>query len=226
MYFLAVLILAALACNLPDSENPAPGEPAPTGFPMSTQIPATSPPGAIEPLPETISPDPTPEIELVCNWYLNSVTPALGTGGGAPGMSADFEGAWVGTRFTHNGNFGCEEQTYVTAHEWNGLFEFLRPGLDQTFSVSLTWRLEGTSECTSLSTGAVTAITIASQTVEIRQSQIILSSEPDGDLTNSGKIKIPSGSQEGEILTASVHASSGSLGGTIAYEYVYGCETP
>ncbi|MBI9043478.1 MAG: hypothetical protein JEZ06_03280 [Anaerolineaceae bacterium] len=48
--------------------------------------------------------------------------------------------------------------------------------------------------------------------VEIKQSTIILSSEPNGDLGNSGAWTAPKGNEGGK-MTIKAHGSSGSLGG-------------
>ncbi|MBI9043477.1 MAG: hypothetical protein JEZ06_03275 [Anaerolineaceae bacterium] len=40
-------------------------------------------------------------------------------------MTAEWKGNWIRTRSKHAGNFGWDEQEFVTAHEWGGLREEL-----------------------------------------------------------------------------------------------------
>lgn len=228
--FLALLI-ASLACNLPREEVDRTNLEATgttraeqdTGTRVAQTMTAAAERGETPvPADTPIPPPPVPTLDLACTWNLIEATPALATGGGDPNMKAEWDGAWIGTRFKHAGNFGCDEQEFVTAHEWDGLRSELIPGETYSWSVALTWRLEGTAECSSLTAGAKTSLTAGSTVLEIGQSTIILDMQPDGDLFNSGEWTAPSGN-EGDILTIKAHGSSGSLGGTISYNYELVC---
>ena len=231
--FLA-LLFASLACNLPQQDVDRINSEA-TGSVQAAQDTGTRVAQTMTvaadrgetPAPTDTPAPPTdvPTLDLTCTWLLIDTSDALATGGGDPNMTAEWEGNWIGTRFKHAGNFGCEEQEFVTAHEWNGLQEELIPGKPYSFSVTLTWRLEGTPECSSLTAGAKTSLTAGSTVVEIGQSSIILSTEPDGDLGNSGSWTAPSGN-DGDTLSIKAHGSSGSLGGTISYNYQMVCNSP
>jgi hypothetical protein len=163
--------------------------------------------------------------DQICSWVQLEPTDALATGSGTPGMSAQREGDWIGTSYTHAGNFGCSEQTLVTTHTWDGLYEELKPGLQYTLLVYLTWRLEGTPECTSLTAGAKTSLTVGTNTIEVARGTINLSSEPDGDLSVYDYWTAPRATNEGDTLKISTHGSSGSLGGTVFYTYEYICRS-
>ena len=140
-------------------------------------------------------------------------------------MTAEWKGNWIGTRYMHAGNMGCDDQEFVTAHEWIGLENEFIAGKTYYFTVTLTWRLEGKPECSSLTAGAKTSLTAGTTVVEIKQSKIILTTEPNGDLGNSGNWTAPKGS-DGDTLTIKAHGSSGSLGGTVSFNYEYFCDNP
>jgi hypothetical protein len=232
--FLIFIFLVALACNLPQEEKERIYREATETVQMQRQnatqsaktVTAAAERGET-PIPSETPAPPTdvPTLDISCRWVHIDTVDALATGGGTPGMTAEWEGNWIGTRYSHAGNFGCDEQIFVTAHEWSGLDDELIPGKDYYFSVVLTWRLEGEPECTSLTAGAKTSLSVGTTVVEIGQSTINLSSEPNGDLSNGGYWTAPKGN-EGDTMTIKAHGSSGSLGGTVSINYEYICDSP
>jgi len=231
---LVFILLVSLACNLPQDYSRRVSRNA-------TQAVQTQEQNAIQgaqtetaaaergesPIPSNTPGPPTavPTLDTSCRWIYVDMVDALATGGGTPGMTAEWKDNWIGTRYAHAGNMGCNEQEFVTAHEWSGLRNELIPGKIYYFVVTLTWRLEGERECTSLTAGAKTSLSQGTTVVEIGQSTIILSKEPNGDLSNSGPWTAPQGN-EGDKMTIKAHGSSGSLGGTVKINYKYTCGYP
>ncbi len=224
---LIFIILVTLACNLPRAVAEKAAETVQQRQQNATHGAETVVAAAQRgetPVPSKI-PSAVPSLDISCQWIYVNTTDAIATGGGTPGMTAEWKGNWIGTRYKHAGNFGCNEQEFVTAHEWSGLRNELIPGKTYFFTVSLTWRLEGEAECSALTAGAKTSLTAGTTVVEIKQSTIILSKEPNGDLGNTGQWTAPGGN-DGDTMTIKAHGSSGSLGGTVSINYKYVCNAP
>lgn len=229
---ISLFTLVILACSAVSPNKQGGGGNTATQIPQNIPVdaPASAPsevPASTATITNAVPPLPTFTVEpldLTCTWLYEESPAAIATGGGTPGMTAEREGTWIGTRFMHGGNFGCEDQEFVTAHEWDGLREELIPGKLYHLTVTLTWRLEGTAECSSLTAGAKTSISVGDFKIEAGQSTIVLSSQPDGDLIKGGDWIAPKGAEDGDELKISVHGSSGSLGGTVTYKYKYFCK--
>jgi hypothetical protein len=222
---LSLWILSTLACKMftPEYEAQILKEATQTAEALKA-----APGSPLNPSPQPASQDtqPAPLFPEECFWQFVDTTEALATGGGSPGMSAQREGSSITTSYTHDGNFGCSEQTFITNHHWTDPALKLFPGDQTTFSVSLSWELVGTAECTSLTAGAVTYVTAGDTTFKADVSTINVSSEPEGLVySDSGSWTVSSGAV-GDTMRIQAHGSSGSLGGTITYNYKYVCGTP
>lgn len=140
-----------------------------------------------------------------------------------PEATATRDGNSITTIYPHAGNFGCDTQTLVTTHTWTELPSQLNIGQEVSFEVSAAWNLEGTRECTALTTGVHTSITAGATTIAAKRSNIPLSKEPSNSVSNAGSWVVPVGSQTGEKLTIMANANTGAGGGTVTYTYIYTC---
>ena len=222
MLVLSLWILSALACKIftPEYEAQIIKEATQTAEALKA-----APESPLKPSPGPSSEDtqPAPLFPEDCFWQFVDTTEALATGGGDPGMSARRDGSSITTSYTHAGNLGCSEQTFITTHHWSDPGQKLYPGEQITFSVSLSWELVGTRECTSLTAGASTYVTAGDTTFKADQSTINVSSDPEGLVfSDSGTWVVGPGSV-GDTMSIKAHGSSGSLGGTISYHYKYVC---
>jgi len=225
---LGVWIISAMACKVftPEKEAQIIKEATQT---VEALAPAQESPLKPSPQPSLEEMQPATLFPDECYWKFIDTKEALATGGGNPGMSAQRNGSSITTSYTHAGNLGCSEQTFITNHQWTDpgekTFAKLFPGEKITFSVSLSWELVGTPECTSLTAGASTYVTAGDTTFKADIATINLSSEPEGLVySDSGTWVVGTGSV-GDTMSIKAHGSSGSLGGTISYNYQYVCES-
>jgi hypothetical protein len=224
MLVLSVLFTAVLACSGFSQEFQDRLRKEAT---QTTQASSVTPDAATQssPQPDVVETGAVPIENQTCSWRFVDATEAIATGGGNPGMSSESSptGGSITTSYVHAGNFQCSDQIFKTTHDWEVPPEVLIPGRDFEFSVSLSWELDGTPECTSLTAGASTYLAVGSATIaNTEQGTINLSSEPDGLLFSSGPWVILTGSA-GDSMQIKAHGSSGSLGGTITYNYTYEC---
>lgn len=231
---LSLIVIFSMHCSIftPEYEQQLYREATETTLAQQyTPIPATDTP---VPKKENINPGVTPTTEeqaagsseeKICKWFLIETTEALSTGGDVPGMSAKGVENGIATSYTHAGNMGCGDQIFETTHYWVGLYDSLYPGVENPLTVYFVWNLEGQPECTSLTAGGKTAVTIETKIIEIGQSTINVSAEPDGDLSQSGLFVLPDG-VEGDQYNITASGSTGALGGSIFYVYEYQCFVP
>jgi len=137
--------------------------------------------------------------------------------------TASRSGNTLTTSHSHAGNFGCSLQNLRTTHTWSAPPSQLVVGEEMTFEVGAAWELDGTSDCTSLTTGVHTSITAGVTTITAKRSNIPISKEPDGSVSNSGSWTVPAGSQVGDKLTLTAIGNTGIGGGSVTYTYVYNC---
>jgi hypothetical protein len=167
----------------------------------------------------TLVPTETP----FCAWYQTGVRDALSTGGGDPGRSAERDGDQIHTSYTFGGNLDCADQTFFTTHSWNMPGDWLVKGQEVKFDLLFDWELHGEPDCTSLITGGYTSISIGDFNLKAERSRIVVSSEPEGDELITGTWTVGGGSP-GDKMEIVVSGISGSLGGSIYYNYEWMCE--
>ena len=166
------------------------------------------------------------EQQPVCVWQFTGDTESIAVVSNTTGASASRNGNEITTQYTHAGNFGCSDQTLNTVHSWTQPASQLIPGQEIFFDVSASWDLNGSSSCTSLTTGLHTYIMAGTTTIKADRSKIVVSKEPSGSVSNMGSWVVPSGSKEGDLLTITANANTGIGGGSVMYNYKYVCQQP
>lgn len=164
--------------------------------------------------------------QAVCSWQFTGDQESIAVVNSATGASASRNANEITTQYTHGGNFGCSDQTLITVHSWTQPPSQLVPGQEISLDVSASWDLNGSSSCTSLTTGLHTYIMAGTTIIKAGRSKVVVSKEPSGSVSNTGSWVVPSGSKEGDLLTITANANTGIGGGSVMYNYKYVCQQP
>lgn len=102
----------------------------------------------------------------------------------------------------------------------------LTPGETISFEVSAAWKLDGSADCSSLAAGVNTSLVVGANRILAERKKIIVSQEPEGLISNSSILTIPTGQNIGETFTLTAHGDGGGVGGSVFYTYKWGCQAP
>ena len=162
-----------------------------------------------------------------CVWQLENTSEILSTNDGAPGMSVQRGDDWqITTSYTFSGNQGCPEQTVKTTHGWVELGDKLITDQTIPLKVEVGFELQGSAECAAISLGFGTYLALPDHPiikVVVEKQDLTI---PYGTYSQTELWTVIPG-VPGETMTIKGTALSGSLGGSVFYNYIcQSTETP
>ena len=156
-----------------------------------------------------------------CYWLNNESVPPSGTTSN-PKMEIDTSHPnSVKTTLTH-GVSGCPQQFFDTQHRWT-FSDVIGPGEPQKMGVVFEWQNRGTAECSALTAGGITTLTVGDFKLRAENMSINVKTDPQGMVTDSATWVAPEG-EAGDKFTIVVHSSTGSYGSNARYHFEYVCE--
>ncbi len=161
-----------------------------------------------------------------CYWERNEAATVEGEISGLDkpkGATATRNGESIVLTFPHSGATGCPEQMLQTTHKWTAIPSKFKPGEKVVFSVSAEWLLKGSRECSPLMAGVSSEITADKTKITASRSGIIISKEPGGSVQNSGTWTATGYSFSGDKINILIRGTTGGVGYSIRYEYIYRC---